>query len=997
MLHRLSSLSRSTFTLSLAAAIVAASPGLFSYQAAAHVIVSPAKAGGRNVVATLPGFHAGQNHALAFQGRSLGLSGSLFTGSFGISLVPTAVPSAVTEAAIVGAPSFSLAARPRVATAKNVAAVASDVSKALAATGDVASASRGAAFGLGQDVQYLLTGERRPGVSDGVFAAAELGGKFRLEAEGPVYFFAKPAGEGIAKALRDGNGSVPPAGEDGLGQGPRKSGNPFWAKLLASGIALLPGVFLGWPLLAGAGLSGAFVIGASALLATVPFFSDRVPKLVRSLPGAALFTLGAVTTMVGVVAGGATLAAGILALLGGWGLIRFGRANEGDRSMENKETLGAFFGAVAAVASAGLVLLSPAGWFATALLWVSYPLSALLWFSLPAWLGAGLARAVMTVADGWSRVRRVMSGVRGDTVLRDRLDAFHERKMAKSGWNGVWLYTVVWPVVWLADDVPQFLLTTVLSAALALLEAPAMFLWGASHELSEKSRATVFFANWARTMYDNLQGSKARLYNPLAMSLIPSANSKSLALSIPAASGLRLLQYGWFVYNLLAAPFLLIGGLVNALRRFGEAYDPERHDPSSLGRHDKAKDGTGIPKPPLDEETPAPDDDSLSPKVIASLVALAPLLLLSYPVAGSLGALDVSLFALISLVTAAMPILRAKAPKWLRRMPGIVMTVIGVGIAFTGQGFWVGLLAAFAGWGLLRYSGREDSEKDRRKADVKYIGTFIGSVGVTTGMGVALLGLAGTFPIVLTVVAVLTSPFLLRHLPEWLFEGVGNFFAGFWVAAKGAFSVLRSWKKDTSFFKNLDRHYDYWMAKTRWHGVWLLSLIWVPLWLTQLVELAVSGAVGLFYGALLAPFNIGWGVARELDPKSAAARFFAGATRFMLDWTAGSKKQVFDKLNEPWLEPMNRSAEPSGRPTLNAVLALGVSRLTQLLWLAWLVQAAAPAIGAALWAFGAPALLVGLALANPMAWVLLVMAARAGLRAIKKGPDDSHDDPETLL
>src|SRR5206468_3441595 len=109
--------------------------------------------------------------------------------------------------------------------------------------------------------------------------------------------------------------------------GGRKS--PFWPKLIAAGIALLPAALIAWPMIsAGAFITGGLVAAASATLALMPFLGDNSPKFLRTLPGNALFTLGLVSFLTGT-----SVIGGALALIGGWGLTRFGRGEQKHRSI----------------------------------------------------------------------------------------------------------------------------------------------------------------------------------------------------------------------------------------------------------------------------------------------------------------------------------------------------------------------------------------------------------------------------------------------------------------------------------------------------------------------------------------------------------------------------------------------------------------------------------------------------------------------------------------
>lgn len=945
----------------LSSLLVLTSPGLASYQAFAADIAIPriqTQSAGSPIVPALSNA-AGSASFSGLQATPFGSFGlqpslRLTGGAPSVTVAPSVDAAASGQSVIPSASLLKTQIQPQAAAQEGnltpqarvsleTGRMASDAAASIATVGDLSKAAPAASLTLGQRLEALITGKPSAASSQGVETVPAASFGAFSSPRGHDFSLAKPAGDSIREAAEDLADGVPTPPIDRKPASPNDDGNgkgPFWPKLIAAGIALLPAAFLAWPLIAsGAALSGGLIAASSVTLALMPFLGDRSPKFLRTLPGNALFALGLFSFLSGnsVVAGG-------LALIGGWGLTRFGRIEGKHRSLEKIETLGAYFGALGAVTGVGLALLSPAGWLAAGLTWASYPLAMLLWMQLPRWISSGIANVVVIGITGTKGVYHVTASLRRDTVLYERLLTYSRKQLEKSRWNAVWLSAIWMPV--LISETVQFLLAVAAGAVLTAIEAPILFAWGSLHEVRELNgvtrRATVIFANWARGTFDALQGSKASLFNPLEKKLIAYANSKTTLVSLAGAGAIRLLQLGWVTFTLaIAVPWSAIM-FVSALLRGAEAYDPAKHSPNSLRlSEDGIEDGRPLPDEPEGPSTPA--KNPLAPKIIATLVGLLPLALLALPLAAGIAAFDTLLLSLATLGVAAMPLMPAETTKRLRQAPATAITLIGIGLLLTGNP-WMGAVAALSGWGLWRYTGQGGPNKDRSYSvdDPAYIGAFFGAVAVTAGIGVALLGPLGWISLALKVAATALSPLLLAHLPRWVGQGAKAALTGPLVSFRAFYKLLSFWEQDTEFYNNLKSHSNYWLKKTFWNGTWL-SLIWVPTWALQLTEGVASLALGLAYGVLRAPFRFVWGAADEIAPQGSVTRFIAASMRQWSALTDGSKN-TFDAVIARLLPAINETTSVTGRPTLKAGLAMLAARLVQLGWLAWTIAAATLAL-----------------------------------------------------
>ncbi|MDE2293532.1 MAG: hypothetical protein KGL53_15735, partial [Elusimicrobia bacterium] len=779
---------------------------------------------------------------------------------------------------------------------------------------------------------------------------------------------------------------------------------PFLPKLLSAGLAVVPAVAVGLPLLAaGSTLAGGALLAASAALMALPFLGQSAPRPLRAVPGAAVVGLGGLA-LFAAFTGGAPYWMGALVAVGGWGLTRYGLKTSQEDSYDQEKVLSAYFGGIGAVALAGLALAGPAllapawagvlalaahGWFLTGTTVASAGLSALLLLNLPGWVGEGMENAFRGVYLSGEAVWRVLGSLKRDTVLYDRLQSFTHRQLDRSPWNAIWL-SGVWIPVWVGEAA-MFTLSLAGGLAFGAALAPTMFLWAGVHSLWEKSAATRFLAAWNRFVFDWAVGSKTRVYNPAAKPLAALANSTHGVVSIAAGLVLRVLQLAWLAGSLIAFPFVWAAGLFRAFGQAAGPYDYAKHDPSSL-RVD-LNDRPDVPRPEDPTDPSAPGKSTFVPRLIAAGIAAAPLYFLGLPLLAAPGLGE--LYAAAGLALAAMPFIPAASPKLVKQLPGWLLVGLGVlGAAAVpyflpaGMGIlelaghnalWMGLVTALSGWGLVRYTGSlgaKDGQKWFSVDDPEYIGAYFGALGVLTGLGVSLLGMTGWLPLTLKVAGYATSALLLMHLPSWMGQGLQAAAEGGWHSIRAFGRVASFWRDDTKFYSNMRRHASYWLGKSVWNGTWL-SAVWVPTWAVMLVEEAAALVLGAAYGLLRAPLDFVWGAAYGLSHDAKATRFIAGFARGTFMRLEGSKKARLDRWLAPLVPAMNEASPVTGRPTLKAALAFLGAHVVELGWLLSVTV-------------GAP--------------VMLLLALADGVRnaagpKVKPGPGQwapDQDDPGTL-
>jgi len=963
--HR-SSLAKSLLSITLSAALIALSPGFAAYEAVAAQVAAPVRASGQNSVA--PIVSLGSLPMGSPMSASLTPSMDLkLTGSLTVGAAPSVKTTVLGQAAmpalqisVIGAPAkaqvlpalersaagtVSLTPAASAPVSRKIFGLSQQVGAELEAAGDISGAGAEAASGVGMRLESILTETPAASSAEGEFSPvadpmADLAVGSQL---------ARPAGQEISEAAQSyyGKGettvvrSIPDMPDQN--PGPRKT-QPLLPRLMASGLALLPAALLGWPLLAGGSLvAGGAMVLASVLLAVLPFMGERTPVAARMAPGVALLGLGALALASG------SIWMGALVTLGGWGLMRYGRSPKDGQDFESEKTLTAFFGALGATAGAGLALLSPAGWIATGLIALAYPVAALLLMHLPSWVGHGMVAAFSGVFENIRGLDRVESSLRRDTGIYERLKAYTSGQLKQSLWNAVWL-AGIWVPVWLSQLV-QWGLAASGGVVIGAMHAPIMFLWGAAHELKADSKPAKFFAAWAHFMFDNAAGAKKSLFNRIQAPLLAYAASRNKLVSLPAVAGIRGLQWLWLAYAVAGTPVLAAVGFFRAFGKVNEPYADASHDPSSLKVDRDDRPGNG-PAPEEPEQPGQPSKGSLFPRLLASGIALVPAYFLGLPLLASAGPVIAGVYLAAALGLAALPFMPANTPKLIRQAPGWVMAAMGLGMFYflpvlpfglagfmalaKTNAFWMSALSAAGGWGLARYLGKAATEGGSRYSvdDPEYIGAFFGAAAAVAGLGVVLTGMAGLLPSVVSGLAYLTSPLLLMHLPKSVFTGLGAVFYRLWSSVRNSYDLFGFWERDTKFTDNLKAQSRYWLDKSVWNGSWL-SAIWTPLWLSQLAEFVLAGAVGLAVGVVRAPLNFLWGLSYELSPKSPATRFFSGMARTWESMVEGeSSKGFFRIYSRGLLKAMDeKSASPSGRPTLKASTAFLLFRLGQALYL----------------------------------------------------------------
>ncbi|MBI2385819.1 MAG: hypothetical protein HYV14_07385 [Elusimicrobia bacterium] len=932
---------RRAVAAALSLSLVSTCPGLAPYAAAQSIRTAPAATATSAAPAMSPVSALG---GASFSVPSLMPSALGLTASLGAPaaapapavLAPAAaakalaVPSALTAAAApVAAPAVT---RPA-ALARTVSAAAKETVTALEEAGPIANASPASASGVGQKLEDILTGA--PALRRGSdVSAPAVGERVGLGDSG---LLARPAGDSIraavAASVQESDIPTPPAGK---APAPRAPKGPFWPRLLSAGLALAPAVFLGLPLLAASAyLVGGLVIATSVALAVMPFLSEASPKALRAAPGLALSALGVASAGValslsfglGVAVAPALIWTGALAIIGGWGLTRYGLGKTEGRygSYGSVETLSAFFGGLAAMTGVALAASTPLGWTATAVLWVSYPLATLLWFHLPGWVGKGMTAAVEGLWHGILGMTRVLTAIHRDTVLFDRLSKFSERHWNASKWNGVWL-AVMWTPIMLAEAV-MYALSGVAGLAVGLVAAPVNFLWGASAKLRPGSKTNVYFAESARLVFDNVQNGKVARFNPLEAKLIPLANSPKFFVSAAGSLGIRALQLGWLVYAAVATPLLSVAGLILAFGRAG-TYDEKRHDRRSL-RVDKDDSPSEKPTEPTDPEPGNPSKATIVPKLIAVALALVPAYFFGLPVLAGASFIQIPLYFALVLPLAAMPFL-GKAPLWAKSFAGRALFYNGLVLLLNGSAIWVGLIALLGGWGFDRWVKK--TQEKGGTFDEAEIGAFFGVLGSAAAVGAAWAGfLGGWIGWGTLALAAATSPFLLMHLPSWVWEGLRGAVKSVWRSMEAFHDVLGFWHEDTRFRSNLKRHARHWLGKTYWNGVWL-SAIWVPTGLVQAAEFILSVALGAVAGLLRAPFAFAAAAFRDAKSGSKAALFATGLVDAWRDSSDGNKR-LFDRLVSGLTPAMDEATAETGRPTAKAAGAFLLARFVQLAWL----------------------------------------------------------------
>jgi hypothetical protein len=974
----------------ISASLIVLSPGLAPYAAAGQQFSS--RAGASSAPQAAPAVSVKTLALPAFSGAAapLGLQTGLDTS---VALPSAAVPAAAAAASLpaagaagaaaakpVSAPSSAAAApltkavlpsaqpagAAQSAARAQLSAVGAQIGRTLQNAGDLSRAEPASAHAAGAQVQDLLSGSRSSSYNDSVPVAAAadmsaLGG-------GPSLSYAKPAGRDsivdAAEAYFGGapNVPAPPSnnntggndnngnnGGNGGGQAPKKA--PLVPRILSAVLALAPAALIGWPLVAGGSLiAGSLVVLGSVGVAALPFMSERTPAFARSLPGFVIVALGVTTLAGGLSTGALALSMGAVVALGGWGFVRFARTT-GRKYDSPEDLIAAFFGSLAAVTGAGLALLHPAGLIATVLTVAAYPTTLALYMYLPGWVGASLESVMRGIDVSVRDSHKVLSSVRHDTVLANRLQAYTRASLKASPWNAVWLGLLVWLPVVVVEGASS-LIGVVHGLALGVVRAPVMLLWGAAHKIAPQSAATRFFAGWARSSYFI---NKPVMFNAFEAPLLKYANSKSRVVSVLGALGIRFLQAGYLLSSAFWTPLTVAFGWIDGIREAAKPNDDKRHDPDSLS----------LGSDPFPSQVPSEDDPTATVawpgKLMATAIGLSPLALLGSPLLGA-GVLGWGMIAAIATI-GLMPVMPKSAAlsAGIRRLPGTILSMTGLFAALgaaryaliglpTGWILGLGVLAFMGGIGLRALIDKlRDSKTSVWQLDEpEYIGGFVSALAMAAALGAAMLGVTGPLMLGLGIGAAVLSPLLLYHLPTALWSGVGAALLGLFSPIRKIWDVMGFWRDDAQFNRNLNAWYRYWTGQSGWYAAMFL-VPWALTLVSYAVEAALSLGVGLIVGVSRIPANFAWGWAYEKQYDGKSARFWTGFNRFLSDSIEGSKKTRFDPLVSKLIPAMDAKNAVSSRPTLGALLALSAARLAQLGWLAYVLLATA--VSPVLWLF----------------------------------------------
>ena len=806
---------------------------------------------------------------------------------------------------------------------REVARISNGVGEALKAAGSVRDASPTQAASLGFQLQKIVSGERATAT-----AGSDVAPQGFSMGESHGMSLGKAAGwDSIHRAVQSGGPStpVPPSNKDdgrgGFGGGEKP---PFFARVIASAMALAPAAYFGWPLVAaGAWVPGGLLVAAGLGLAAMPWLKPATSNAVLAAPGVVIAVLGAVTAL---TTAGWGMAVGGLVVLSGWGFERFSRGFRKNPSAT--EQMSAIFGALSATAAAGFVLTGSAGFVAAGLTGLFSLFALRLLAELPEWTYEGVGQIFRGAWKGLEGTHQVLGSIRKDTVLYDRLGRLTERQVKQFGWfSWIWLAGLWAPV--LASEAIMLTLTLAAALYLAVIQAPILFAWGAFNEVKDKgafrSRMAVRFANWEKETFAWLQGSKTTFFNRFEKMVLPYANSKSRPVSLVGGLVIRVGHLGWLVY---AAVGGVIVPIVTGIRAFlgdAEPYDAAKHSLSSLR----------VPHDPLPSEKPKEDDDQTGPeknpffpRLIAAGVALIPMYFFGLPLL-MLGGASIATLPYLGagVIVALLPLMPQSTPTWLRAVPGGALAAAGAIAAVAGAPV-IGTLAALAGWGLGNFALKM-AEKDRyyHVTDPEYVGAFFGALGSITALGVALTGMPGVVGLALQIGGVAVSGFAGAHIPRFFFSGLYIALNELARAPARVHKVMNFWD-DTKFDSNLKQWWKSWGDKSPWHWWWMWPSMAFQL-LFQAYDAVVSAVAGVALAAVRSPVMFAWGAAYKISRNHPATRFIAGAGKSLIENAEGNKA-LFDK----WVSPLVPGIE---RPSIGALLPLSLARVVQLVWLARIV------------------------------------------------------------
>lgn len=352
--------------------------------------------------------------------------------------------------------------------------------------------------------------------------------------------------------------------EDDDQTGPEK--NPFFPRLIAAGVALVPMYFFGLPLLilGSPGVATLPYLGAGVVVALLPLMPQSTPKWLRAVPGAALAVAGAAAAVAGAPF------VGTLAALAGWGLGNFAlKSHDEERTyrVTDPEYVGAFFGALGSITALGVALTGMPGLVGLGLTVGGVAVSALAGYHIPRFFFSGLRVALGELLQAPSRVHKVMN-FWDDTKFDSNLSQWWSFWGDKSPWNWWWMWpSLAAKLVFQAYD---GIVSAVAGAALAVVRAPATFAWGAAYRISRTSPLTRFIAGGAKSLIDNAEGAKP-LFDRWVSRLIggierAKKNGRPTIGALFFLALARVVQLAWLARIVVLSPWIVIKAVIDGAK-----------------------------------------------------------------------------------------------------------------------------------------------------------------------------------------------------------------------------------------------------------------------------------------------------------------------------------------------------------------------------------------------------------------------------------------------
>ena len=359
------------------------------------------------------------------------------------------------------------------------------------------------------------------------------------------------------------------------------------------------------------------------------------------------------------------------------------------------------------------------------------------------------------------------------------------------------------------------------------------------------------------------------------------------------------------------------------------------------------------------------------------IVGLAPLYFFAAPLM-TVGLMGYGAIAAIAAI-GVMPIMPAAGiHEQIRKFPGSLLFYVGLfgligavkallaGLPGMGPIIAVSMLALFSGIGLraMISSLQNPRTKQYELNEAPYIGGFAAAVAIAASLSAALLGMTGTVPTVLMIGAFLLSPLLLYHLPGYLWSGIASALSGFPKSMALIYDVLRFYRHEAHFLRNMSSWFGYWTRQSRWYAP-MFIIPWTLMGAAWLAEAALAVAFGAVVALARAPSRFMWGASRRkyIDDQAKLPegergrvenawwpRFWGGFNNFLVEQAEGSKERIFDRSVKFLIPTINEKSAKTSRPTFAALAALSLARLGQFYWLArtawmllWLPLLAIPA------------------------------------------------------